>query len=218
MIDFTDCAFKRPSRLIYATYSSHLPCRHEVSLHPNCFRAYLQCLGHIQFEWSNSKMVNGKDYIWNTNTKSVNADIPNSPPPHWKYRLCRVRRSSSSSRDSSVCSCLFRFSCYNINLKQQPMNDEWYEFVIVRMRTSCVCPYMQCMASCIMALHVMRSSLLLASTSTISGFCVPAVIRNRPAGDTSQPQEHESVFEWMNEYLANDLKLKIKSSLNYLVV
>lgn len=49
-----------------------------------------------------------------------------------------------------------------------------------------VCSHMHCIASCIMAIHVLRSSLLLANTSTISGFSVPAVIRNRPAGDTRQ--------------------------------
>lgn len=43
-----------------------------------------------------------------------------------------------------------------------------------------------CIASCMMALHVLRSSLLLASTSTISGFSIPAVIRKRPAGDKIQ--------------------------------
>lgn len=46
-----------------------------------------------------------------------------------------------------------------------------------------VCPHMQCMVSCITARHVLRSSLLLANTSTISGLAVPAVIRNRPVED-----------------------------------
>lgn len=40
--------------------------------------------------------------------------------------------------------------------------------------------YMDCIASCMSCIHVLRSSLELARTSIISGFSIPAVMRKRP--------------------------------------